>query len=194
MTFKNKDVSEVNVTLKGTYDGATTDAQGNFSFETSEKGSHQISFIHPKYEEVVKMVNIETQNIIINADLKEQISEIDAVVVSAGSIEASDRKRATALLSPIDIYTTAGSDGQISSALNYLPGVQKVGESGGLFIRGGTGAESKIFMDGSLINNYFSNSVPGIAGRDQFNTSLLKEIYFPVVGIPRCTGKPFLEY
>ncbi|AZB24127.1 TonB-dependent receptor [Chryseobacterium bernardetii] len=187
--FKSKGVSEVNVTLKDTYDGATTDAQGNFSFETLEKGSHQITFTHPRYEEVVKIVNIENQNIIVDADLKEQISEIEAVVVSAGSIEASDRKRATALLSPIDIYTTAGSDGQISSALNYLPGVQKVGESGGLFIRGGTGAESRIFMDGSLINNYFSNSVPGIAGRDQFNTSLFKGNIFSSGGYSALYGQ-----
>ncbi|MGN7865614.1 TonB-dependent receptor [Chryseobacterium sp. 22458] len=189
VTFKNKGISEVNVTLKNTYDGATTDAQGNFTFETSEKGSHVITFTHPKYEEIEKAVNIENQEITLNTDLKEQISEIDAVVVSAGSIEASDRKRATALLTPLDIYTTAGADGQISSALNYLPGVQKVGESEGLFIRGGTASESKIFMDGSLINNYFSNSVPGIAGRDQFNTSLFKGNIFSSGGYSALYGQ-----
>ncbi len=189
VTFKNKGVSEVNVTLKDTYDGATTDAQGNFSFETSEKGNHKITFTHPKYQEVEKIVNIENQDVSISTDLKEEISEIDAVVVSAGSIEASDRKRATALLTPIDIYTTAGADGQITSALTYLPGVQKVGESEGLFIRGGTASESKIFMDGSLINNYFSNSVPGIAGRDQFNTSLFKGNIFSSGGYSALYGQ-----
>lgn len=189
VSFKNKGVSEVNVTLKDTYDGTTTDAQGNFSFETSEKGEHKITFTHPKYEDIERAVSIENQNVSLNVDLKEQISEIDAVVVSAGSIEASDKKRATALLSPIDIYTTAGADGQISSALTYLPGVQKVGGTEGLFIRGGTGTESKIFMDGSLINNYFSNSVPGIAGRDQFNTSLFKGNIFSSGGYSALYGQ-----
>ncbi|UHO38298.1 TonB-dependent receptor [Chryseobacterium capnotolerans] len=189
VSFKNKGVSEVNVTLKDTYDGTTTDAQGNFSFETSEKGEHTITFTHPKYEDIERIVSIENQNVSLNVDLKEQISEIDAVVVSAGSIEASDKKRATALLSPIDIYTTAGADGQISSALTYLPGVQKVGGTEGLFIRGGTGTESKIFMDGSLINNYFSNSVPGIAGRDQFNTSLFKGNIFSSGGYSALYGQ-----
>jgi hypothetical protein len=56
------------------------------------------------------------------------------VVISAGSIEASDQKRATTLLSPIDIYTTAGANGQITSALETLPGVQKIGETEGLFV------------------------------------------------------------
>jgi hypothetical protein len=187
--FKNKGVGEVNVTLKDTYDGATTDANGDFSFETSKKGSKVLTFTHPKYIDVEKTIVIENQDVSVNAELKEQINEIDAVVVSAGSIEASDKKRATALLTPIDIYTTAGADGQISSALNYLPGVQKVGETEGLFIRGGTGTESKIFMDGSLINNYFSSSVPGIAGRDRFNTSLFKGNIFSSGGYSALYGQ-----
>lgn len=187
--FKNKGIKEVNVTLKDTYDGATTDAEGNFSFETSEKGSHVLTFAHPKYTEIEKPVSVDDKDLSVDAELKEQINEIDAVVVSAGSIEASDKKRATALLTPIDIYTTAGADGQISSALNYLPGVQKVGETEGLFVRGGTGTESKIFMDGSLINNYFSNSVPGIAGRDRFNTSLFKGNIFSSGGYSALYGQ-----
>ncbi|KMQ69771.1 TonB-dependent receptor [Chryseobacterium sp. FH2] len=189
VTFRNKGVADISVTLKDTYDGATTDANGNYSFETSEKGDHILTFTHPKYNDIEKSIDIENQTLSVNAELKEQINEIDAVVVSAGSIEASDRKRATALLTPIDIYTTAGADGQISSALNYLPGVQKVGETEGLFIRGGTGTESKIFMDGSLINNYFSNSVPGIAGRDRFNTSLFKGNIFSSGGYSALYGQ-----
>ncbi|MDY0929815.1 TonB-dependent receptor [Chryseobacterium sp. CFBP8996] len=189
VTFKNKGVSEINVTLKDTYDGATTDSDGNFSFETSEKGNQILTFVHPKYNEVQKPILIEDKDISVNTELKEQINEIDAVVISAGSIEASDRKRATALLTPIDIYTTAGADGQISSALTYLPGVQKVGETEGLFVRGGTGTETKIFMDGSLINNYFSSSVPGIAGRDRFNTSLFKGNIFSSGGYSALYGQ-----
>ena len=189
ISFKNKGVKDISVTLKDTYDGATTDENGHYSFQTSEKGNHVLVFTNPKFVEGEKPILIENQNITINSELKEQISEIDAVVISAGSIEASDKKRATALLTPIDIYTTAGADGQISSALNYLPGVQKVGESEGLFVRGGTGSETKIFMDGSLINNYFSNSVPGIAGRDRFNTSLFKGNVFSSGGYSALYGQ-----
>ncbi|MDF2833108.1 TonB-dependent receptor [Chryseobacterium indoltheticum] len=189
LTFKNKGIGEINITLKNTYDGATTDSDGNFSFETSEKGNQILTFTHPKYNEVQKPIVIEDKDVSVNTELKEQINEIDAVVISAGSIEASDRKRATALLTPIDIYTTAGADGQISSALTYLPGVQKVGETEGLFVRGGTGTETKIFMDGSLINNYFSSSVPGIAGRDRFNTSLFKGNIFSSGGYSALYGQ-----
>ena len=181
VTFKNKALKDINVTLKDTYDGATSDENGNYSFVTSESGDKILVFTGTNYEEVEIPVKLEGKDIIIPANLKAQINEINAVVITAGSIEASDKKRAAALLTPLDVYTTAGANGQISSALGYLPGVQKVGETEGLFVRGGTGAETKIFMDGNLINNYFSNSVPGIAGRDRFNTSLFKGNIFKYI-------------
>ena len=49
--FRDKGVKEVSVTLKDTYDGATTDESGKYSFETSEKGNHILVFSNPKYEE-----------------------------------------------------------------------------------------------------------------------------------------------
>lgn len=189
VTFKNKPLKDINVTLKDSYDGATSDENGNYSFITSESGDKILVFSGLNYDEVEIPVKLEGKDIIVPANLKAQINEINAVVITAGSIEASDKKRAAALLTPLDIYTTAGANGQITSALGYLPGVQKVGESEGLFVRGGTGAETKIFMDGNLINNYFTNSVPGIAGRDRFNTSLFKGNIFSSGGYSAVYGQ-----
>lgn len=72
--------------------------------------------------------------------------------------EASDRKRASAVLDPIDIVTTASANGDITGALKTLPGAQQVGESEGLFVRGGTAAETKTFIDGTLVNNFLLQS------------------------------------
>lgn len=190
VTFKNKGIGGVNVSLKDSYDGSTTDADGKFSFTTSETGNQTLVFESPNYSTVEKPIELkEAQPIQLEVSLKERLSEIERVVISAGSMEASDKKRATVLLSPVDVYTVAGADGQITKALNYLPGVQKVGESDGLFVRGGSGAETKIFMDGSLINNYFTSSVPGIAGRDRFNTSLFKGNVFSSGGYSAVYGQ-----
>lgn len=178
VTFKNKGVKDVNITLKDTYDGTTTDENGNFSFETSETGEQTLQAIHPKYEEIERKINISNEKIDLSIEMREQISEIEAVVISAGSIEASDKKRATALFNPIDVYTTAGSNGQVSSFLETQTGVQIVGESEGVNVRGGTGNETKFFMDGNLINNYFGNSVPGIKAMDRLNTSIFKGTSF----------------
>ncbi|MDP2452955.1 MULTISPECIES: TonB-dependent receptor [unclassified Kaistella] len=187
--FKSKGVKDISVTLKDSYDGATTDANGNYSFETSEKGQKTLVFSNSKFVEVEKSIVIENEDLSINSDLKEQISEIDAVVISAGSIEASDKKRATTLLTPIDIYTTAGANGQVSSALETLPGVQKIGEAEGLFVRGGTGNETKFFMDGNLVNNFFGNSIPGVKSMDRLNTSLFKGNIFSSGGYSAVYGQ-----
>ena len=64
------------------------------SLKLLKKGNQTLIFSHPKFIEIEKSIQIEEKNLILNAELKESVSEIDAVVISAGSIEASDKKRA----------------------------------------------------------------------------------------------------
>lgn len=189
VTVKAKGLKDVSVTLKNSYDGATTDAQGLFTFETQESGVQLLVFSNPGFSDVEKKVVLTSAPVQIAAEMTEQISEIAAVVISAGSIEASDRRRATVLLTPLDIYTTAGANGQVTAALETLPGVQKVGETEGLFVRGGTGTETKFFMDGNLVNNFFGNSVPGIKAMDRLNTSLFKGNVFSSGGYSALYGQ-----
>ena len=59
--------------------------------------------------------------------LKEEPNELKAVVVSAGTFEASDTKRTT-VLNPIDIVTTASANADVTGAIRTLPGTQQVGE------------------------------------------------------------------
>ena len=115
--------------------------------------------------------------ITIDISLKEIIDEIKAVVITAGSFEAGDKKRTTVLKS-VDIVTTAGQQADLVSALRTLPGAQQVGEQEGLFVRGGTGAETKVFIDGMMVNNPFYSSVPDIAQRGRFSPLLFKGTNF----------------
>ena len=50
-----KPLKDVSVTLKDTYDGATTDEFGNYKFETSEKGNLTLVFSNPKFIEIEKI-------------------------------------------------------------------------------------------------------------------------------------------
>ena len=88
----------------------------------------------------------------MDLQIKEEPNELKAVTISAGSFAAGDSKRG-AVMSSLDIATTAGSNADITAALKTLPGTQQVGEQEGLFVRGGTGQETKQFIDGSLVNN-----------------------------------------
>ena len=183
-----KPVSGVSILLKGTYDGTTSDSLGNFSFETTEKGNQQLEASSTGYTTYNTIIQIENKNIINDILLKQSITDLEAVVITAGSFEASDKKKGTVLTS-LDIVTTAGADGDITGALKTLPGTQQVGETGGLFVRGGTASESNIYMDGALVHNFFYSSTPGIASRGRFNPFLFKGTIFSTGGYSALYGQ-----
>ena len=184
----NRPLYGVSIVLKNTYDGATTDSMGKYSFTTSEKGEQTLEFTLSGYTAVNKKIILATTPIVQDISLKEQVTELKAVVISAGSFAASDKIKG-AVLSDIDIVTTPSANGDITSAFKSLPGTQQVGESEGLFVRGGTATESKIFMDGNLVNNFFYTSTPGIATRGRFNPFLFKGTVFSTGGYSALYGQ-----
>ena len=109
------------------------------------------------YKTVEQKITIGAEPIELNFNLKEEVSELKAITVTAGSFEAGDRKRAATVLSSLDIVTTGGSNADITAVLKTLPGAQQVGEQEGLFVRGGAGYETKQFIDGTLVNNPYFN-------------------------------------
>jgi vitamin B12 transporter len=172
----------VSVSIKDSYDGGTSDSLGNFNFTTSEKGAKVLTASYTSYKNFVQPITINsTQPITINISLKEEITEMSAVIVTAGSFAAGDNKRA-AVLNSIDIATTAGSNADITAALKTLPGTQQIGEQEGLFVRGGEGYETKQYIDGTLVNNPYYSSVPDIAQRGRFSPFLFKGTVFSTGG------------
>lgn len=75
--------------------------------------------------------------------LKEAVSELKAVSVTAGSFAAGDKKRVATVLSALDMYTTGGVTADVTAAIKILPVAQQVDEQEGLFVRGGEGYETK---------------------------------------------------
>jgi vitamin B12 transporter len=185
---KNKPLRGASVQLKNTYDGATTDSLGNYFFTTDEKGEQLLEVTISGYLPVLAKIALQNAPIVQNIGLKEQITELKAVVISAGSFEASDKSKG-AVLNSIDIVTTPSANGDVTSAFKSLPGTQNVGESEGLFVRGGTATESKIYMDGNLVNNFFYSSTPGIATRGRFNPFLFKGTVFSTGGYSALYGQ-----
>jgi hypothetical protein len=186
---KGKAMPGISITLKDTYDGATTDSTGKYSFKTTEKGEQLIVASSIGYKPFEQKVVLDGTTQIIDISLKEEITELRAVVLTAGTFEASDRKRAAVVLDPIDIVTTASANGDITGALKTLPGAQQVGESEGLFVRGGTAAETKTFIDGTLVNNFFFSSVPNIAQFGRFSPFIFKGTVFSTGGYSALYGQ-----
>lgn len=178
---KKQPVPFANILLKDSYDGGSADANGNYSFTTDATGTVTLICRQIGFDEVQKTVTLNGADVKVDFVLVGKVNEMDVVVISAGTIEASDEKRTT-VLKPLDIVTTAGGEGDIYGAVQTLPGSTRVGDQGGLFVRGGTGAETKTIIDGLNVNNPFLAAVPDIATRGRFSPFLFKGTVFSTGG------------
>ncbi|GAB3889861.1 TonB-dependent receptor [Spirosoma agri] len=169
-----------NVFLRGTYDGANTDSTGNFRFPTTRKDTATLLVSYIGYEPFSKKIRLGiTAPLTIR--LTEAANELNTVVITAGSFEASDERRMT-MLKPMDIVTTAGANADITAAMNLLPGTQRVGEQTGLFVRGGSGEEAKVVIDGMIVQNPYFSSMPDVQSRGRFQPFMFKGTSFSTGG------------
>jgi vitamin B12 transporter len=185
---KGRPVQGASITLKDTYDGATTDSLGAYHFKTTEKGDQILLTTSIGFKLLEQKFTIAGTAMHIDVMLKQEPNELTAVTITAGSFEASDTKRTT-VLNPIDIVTTASANADVTGAIKTLPGAQQVGESEGLFVRGGTAQETKVFIDGTLVNNFFFSSVPDIAQRGRFSPFIFKGTVFSAGGYSALYGQ-----
>ena len=186
---KGKPLVGASITLKDTYDGATADSLGSFRFSTTETGAKTLVVTATGYKTAEQAITLSADLQPFAFALKEEFNEMKAVVITAGTFEASDRKRAAVVLTSLDVVTTASANGDVTGALKTLPGAQQVGEAEGLFVRGGTAAETKIFIDGTLVNRFFFQSGPNIAGYGRFNPFLFKGTVFSTGGYSALYGQ-----
>lgn len=166
---KKEPLAGVNVLLKGTYDGASTDTNGVFSFQTDATGRQSVVASLVGYASVETAVDL-AHPAPLTIRLNEVANELNTVVVTGGSFNIGESKRMM-MLKPLDILTTPGANADIVAAVQMLPGSQKVGETEGLFVRGGAATETRTFVDDALIQNPFFSSGPDVAARSRFSTA-----------------------
>jgi vitamin B12 transporter len=186
---RGKKVISASITLKDTYDGATSDSSGNYSFTTTEKGNYTLVASAVGYKTVEQTIAVGNEPVTINFNIKEEINELKAVTVTAGSFAAGDAKRAVTVLNSIDVATVGGGNADITSAIKTLPGAQQIGEQEGLFVRGGAGYETKQYIDGTVVNNPYYSSVPDIGSRGRFSPFLFKGTVFSAGGYSALYGQ-----
>ncbi len=182
-------IAGASIQVKGSYDGGVSDSTSHFSFKTFEKGEQILIVTNIGYKSIEQKITIGTEPIEIAFSLKEEISELKAVVVTAGSFEAGDKKRAATVLSSLDVVTTGGANADITAVIKTLPGAQQVGDKEGLFVRGGDGSETKQYIDGTLVNNPYFTSVPDLAQRGRFSPFLFKGTVFSTGGYSALYGQ-----
>ncbi len=116
---KGLSIEGANVYLDGTYDGATTNEEGLFNFETSEAGTQTLVVSFLSYETKTMSLDVSLLNN-VNVKLREDANTLDAVVLSAGTFEASDNSKVS-VLKPLDVVTTASALVDFVGAIPTLP-------------------------------------------------------------------------
>jgi len=133
------------------------------------------------YETYTRLVNLDEIQAPLSIQMKELVSELNEVSITAGVFSASDKKK-SATLTSFDIATTASAMGDIYGAYATMPGSQKVGEEGMMFVRGGDAYETKTYMDGMLVQTPYFTSMPEIPTRGRFSPLLFSETLFSTGG------------
>ncbi len=169
-----------NVFVDGTYDGASSDESGQFSFTSSATGPQLLKVTFLNYEPFSVSIDMKAAKD-LKIKLKESVNSLDAVVITAGTFEAGDKSRVS-VLKPLDIVTTAGSAGDIVAALQTLPGTQTVGESGRLYVRGGESDEAQTYVDGVRVPQPYNATTGNIPTRGRFSPFLFNGISFSTGG------------
>lgn len=177
---KGNPIAGANIYIDGTYDGGTSNAKGQFSFNTTVTGKQVLIASFLVYETVKMEIDVASfqDKVVV---LKESSNTLDAVVISAGVMESGDKARVSVLKS-LDIVTTAGSAGNIIAALQTLPGTQSVGEDGRLFVRGGEANETQTFVDGIRVAQPYNATIGNVPTRGRFSPFLFSGIAFSTGG------------
>ncbi|SEG11075.1 TonB-dependent receptor [Flavobacterium urumqiense] len=177
---KGNPISGANIFIEGTYDGTSSNETGDFTFITTTTGNQTlvVSFlVYETLKTVIDVSNFKNKTI----KLRDNVNALDAVIITAGNLEAGDKARVS-VLKPLDIVTTAGSAGNIIAALQTLPGTQNVGEDGRLFVRGGEANETQTFVDGIRVAQPYGASAQNLPTRGRFSPFLFSGISFSTGG------------
>ena len=176
----------VNVYVKSTGKGTTTDASGYYMI-TVPKGSNEVIYKFIGYKEAIMPVMV-YNNGTLNVNLQENLVQLSDVVITANKennvknlnigvqhLNIAEIKQLPSIMGEVDIIKSA----------TLLPGVQTVGEgASGFNVRGGSADQNLILYDEAPIFN--SSHLFGFFS--VFNPETIKDFELYKSGIPAKYG------
>ncbi len=170
----------INVKVKGTTLGGTSDVNGLFSIPKVPVGKQVLTISAVGFKELTKEVEIKANRITsVKLKVEEGVTEIEGVEISAEAIEnKTEVKMSVTKVSSKEIkqIPTIGGEADIATYFETVPGVVSTGDQGGqLYVRGGSPIQNKILLDGMTIYNPFHS----IGFFSVFDTDVIRnaEIY-----------------
>ena len=180
VTDGNEPLVGANVYILGTIDGCLTDSLGHFSFSSGKTGEVTLKTSFIGYDDCIMTDNIEKMTHLI-IRMKERASTIDEIVVTASTFHFG-KGDGFQTMDALDVVMAGNSCGDIVAALQTLPGTQKVGENGKLYVRGGDSEECQTFVNGMHVLIPYSTHTENSAVRGRFSPFMFKGINFSLGG------------
>lgn len=177
-------LSYVNVILKGTYRGTTTDKNGYYVISDIPSGKYTLLFSMIGYKVVEKEITLKPKEILtIDALIEPEPILMKELVVSAErerfkhEVDISLRH-----VEFRDLITVPGLvEKDLFRAIKVLPGVIAVSDyNSALYVRGGTPDENLILLDGATI--YHPHHVGALFST--FNIDAIKQVDLIAGGFP----------
>jgi len=177
VTDGHEPLAGANVFLRGTMDGCLTDSLGRFSFTTAQRDSFPVTVTYLGCED---FNHVYTATKDIHIRMRSTSATIGEVVVTGSSFSFGNGNAKS--LKALDIVAEGSSCGDIVAALQTLPGSQKVGEDGKLYVRGGSSEETQTFINGMHVLEPYTAGAQNTASRGRFSPFLFKGIQYSLGG------------
>ena len=175
-------VDGANVFVLGTLDGAVSDSLGRFSFVAANGGILVVR--HPAFLEARLPFDVPFG--FLDVVLQRAAMELQPIVVEAGSYSGGEEGDVT--LTSLDVVTTPGAAADVFRAMQTFAGVQTAGDGGGLVVRGGDIAETKVLLDGAVVMAPYRWESPTGDAFGAFDPFLLDGIFFSSGGFGAAHG------
>ena len=178
---KGEPVPGANIYFKGTFEGTTSDTSGRFSLTTTLKSERILIISYMGYKQYSQSLILESLPIAIDITLEKAKKDLGEVFITVGTFAAGDESK-SAVLSTLDMATSAGGFGDIIGAISSLPGTSNAGEEGGLMVRGGERYETATIIDGMGADDAFTAKLPDVPVRGRFSPMLFRGTVFNTGG------------
>lgn len=177
---KEHPLTGASVYIKNTIDGGIADSTGHFEFFTTAEGMVSLRSTYLGFKEYTLYNKVDSLSS-LHIMMKEDGLSLSNVEVVASNFNFGSYGKLKKL-DAYDVVMTGSSCGDIFAALGSLPGVQKVGENGRLYVRGGDNFESQVFINGMHVLNPYDEEPSNTVTRSRFSPFLFKGINFSLGG------------
>ncbi len=165
---KGQGIPYAGVSVVGTFDGASADSLGGFSFTTRSPMPIILVVSHLNYTadtlRISRVEHLEKLRFVLHENKPIELAE---VMVSVSSFGVGEKQKQTTLKA-LDIYTNPSGNGDLALGMRQIPGLQDVGDREGFFVRGGDAHETVVNIEGVRIRHFFGQSHPNAPARSRY--------------------------